>query len=155
MTNHIGPSGPDGWNLIGNPYPSAINWLSNNFALGFVDPTIYVFHPEAGNYFYWNRHDQLHTTGASAIIAAQQGFYMHSNAAGSESGSVSMDNSIRLHSTQPFYRSDTLMNEHLILTVRGNNLTDETRIRFDSTTTVLFDSDHDAYKLGGVDEAPT
>ena len=154
MTNHIGPSGPDGWNLIGNPYPSAINWLSSSFSLDRVDPTIYVFHPEAGNYFFWNRHDQLHSNGASAVIAAQQGFYMHANAAGSLSGYVSLDNSIRLHSTQPFYKSDTLMNEHLILTVRGNNLTDETRIRFDSATSVLFDSDHDAYKLDGVDEAP-
>ncbi len=154
MTNHVGPSGPDGWNLIGNPYPSAINWLSNNFALELVDPTIYVFHPEAGNYFYWNRHDQVHTTGASAIIAAQQAFYMHANVAGSQSGNVSMDNSIRLHSTQPFYRSDTLMNEQLILTVSGNNFTDESRIRFDSATSILFEPDHDAYKLDGVDDAP-
>jgi hypothetical protein len=154
MGNHIGSSGPDGWNLIGNPYPSAINWLSSSFSLNMVDPTIYVFHPEAGNYFFWNRHDQLHSTGASAIIAAQQGFYMHANIAGSQSGSVFLDNSIRLNSTQPFYKSDTLMNEHLILTVRGNNFTDETRIRFDSATSVLFDSDHDAYKLDGIGEAP-
>jgi hypothetical protein len=154
MTNHIGPSGPDGWNMIGNPYPSAINWLSNNFALEGVDPTIYVFHPEAGNYFFWNRHDQVHTTGASAIIASQQGFYMHANVAGSQSGNVSMDNSIRLHSLQAYYKSDTLLIEQLIFTVRGNNFTDEARIRFDSTTTVLFDPDHDAYKLDGADGAP-
>ena len=154
MTNHIGPSGPDGWNLIGNPFPSAINWLLPGFTLSEVDPTIYVFHPETGNYFYWNRHDQLHTTGASSIIASQQGFYMHANVAGSQSGNVSLDNSIRLHSSQPFYKDDTLMNEQLILTVRGNSFTDESRIRFDSATTVLFDPDHDAYKLDGADDAP-
>lgn len=154
LTNHIGPSGPDGWNLIGNPYPSAINWLSPNFSLTSVDPTIYVFHAEAGNYFYWNRHDQVHTTGASPILAPQQGFYMHANVTGSQDGSVILNNAVRLHSLQQFYRSDTLMNEQLILTAYGNGYYDESRIRFDSTTSLLFEPDHDAYKLFGADEAP-
>jgi len=154
MMNHIGPSGPDGWNLIGNPYPSAINWLLPGFALSEVDPTIYVFHPETGNYYFWNRHDQLHTTGASPIIAAQQGFYMHANVAGSQSGNVSMDNSIRVHSTQPFYKPDTLLSNYLFLTATGNAFRDETQIRFDSAASSLFDPDHDAYKLTGPEEAP-
>ncbi|MCX6246896.1 MAG: T9SS type A sorting domain-containing protein [Bacteroidetes bacterium] len=154
MTNHIGAAGPDGWHLIGNPYPSAIDWLSNGFSLSEVDPTIYVFHPETGNYFFWNRHDQIHTTGASSLIASQQGFYMHASVPGSLSGSISLDNTARLHSDQPFYKTDTLSNEQLILTVKGNNFRDETRIRFDSAATVLFDPHHDAYKLDGADEAP-
>jgi hypothetical protein len=154
MTNHIGPDGPDGWHMVGNPYPSAINWVSDGFALSDVDPTIYVFHPETGNFYFWNRHDQLFTTGASPILSSQQGFWMHATVPGSLSGNISLDNSIRLHSNQPFYRPDTLSNEHLILTVRGNNFIDETRVRFDASTSVLFDSEHDAYKLFGSDDAP-
>ncbi|MCX6245400.1 MAG: T9SS type A sorting domain-containing protein [Bacteroidetes bacterium] len=154
MGNHVGPKGPDGWNLIGNPYPSAIDWLSLNFALSQVDPTIYVFHPETGNYYFWNRHDQLHSTNASSIIAAQQGFYMHATVPGSQNGSIYIDNSVRLHSAQPFYKPDTLLTNYLFITASGNGLKDETQIRFDSTTTSLFDPDHDAYKLTGLDEAP-
>jgi hypothetical protein len=154
MTATPGPDGPDGWNLAGNPYPSAIDWLSASFTINRVDPTIYVFHPETGNYYFWNRNDQLHTTNASSIIASQQGFYMHSNAVFPDIGSISLDNSARLHSGVPFYKPDTLSYMHLYFTARGNNFRDETQVRFDSTATVLFDPAHDAYKLWGSEDAP-
>jgi hypothetical protein len=154
MTSHNGASGPDGWNFIGNPYPSAINWLSPGFSIEELDPTIYIYHPETGNYSFWNRHDQSHCTNASSVVAAQQGFYMHCHAPVPGTGSVTLDNGIRIAGNYPYYKNVESEDNLLILSAYGNGFRDEAQVWFNDESTLSFDWEHDVYKRWGSELAP-
>lgn len=73
-----------GWNLIGNPTASFINWSSSNgWVKTNLDNTIYVWDPSANNnqgeYRYWSA-DSAVSTLSSPIIAPFQGFWVRANA---------------------------------------------------------------------------
>ncbi|MFV1883882.1 MAG: GLUG motif-containing protein [Balneola sp.] len=74
----------DGWNLVGNPYGTTINWNApNGWSKANLDATIYVWSDSAsggaGAYKSWNG-----TTGTlgSGKIAPWQGFWVKANATG-------------------------------------------------------------------------
>ncbi|MEI6596240.1 MAG: T9SS type A sorting domain-containing protein [Bacteroidota bacterium] len=79
-----GSSTDDGWNLLGNPYPSPYNWDSywNSGNLGFngtfyskIDPTIYIWDASSNTYKSYNALSSSGTISAG-IIASGQGFMM-------------------------------------------------------------------------------
>jgi uncharacterized protein YbdZ (MbtH family) len=67
----------DGWNLLGNPFGSTVDW-DVGFTLSNVDGTVYVWDPSTSAYKTWNG-----TTGdlTDGLIAPLQGFFAHANAA--------------------------------------------------------------------------
>jgi hypothetical protein len=68
-----------GWNLVGNPTPSSINWNSSSgWTKTNVDSTIYVWDPNdtTGGYKVWNGH---YGNLGSGIIAPSQAFWVHAN----------------------------------------------------------------------------
>ena len=67
-----------GWNLIGNPTPSTIDWNSSSWTKTNMDGTIYVWDPSTGNYRTWNG-----STGdlGNGLIAPFQAFWVKANAA--------------------------------------------------------------------------
>ncbi|MCB0790174.1 MAG: proprotein convertase P-domain-containing protein [Flavobacteriales bacterium] len=66
----------DGWNLVGNPLPSPIDFT--NVSLGAdVEDQFWAFDPSTGNYVYW---DEGTSTGSSVMngnIQSMQGFWLH------------------------------------------------------------------------------
>jgi len=138
----------DGWNVAGNPYPSASDWESTAWGLNNVDPTIYYF--DGVNYKPFNRINQL--GNGSQIIPSMQGFFVHVTAGGS--GSLSVTNASRVHSTQPFYKNGIIHDNLLVLDAGGNGYTDETFIQLDSMAESSFDWQYDAYKLLGIAQSP-
>ena len=127
MTGDFTPSGLSynngageghGWNLLGNPYASAINWdaswTSNN-----ITSTIYVLNSLSGNYETWNGYAG---TKGNGIIPVGQGFWV--KATGS-SPSLTMPNNKRIHSNQDFYKGET-QEEGVMLTISGENGSDKT-----------------------------
>ncbi|MCB9170629.1 MAG: hypothetical protein H6597_07910 [Flavobacteriales bacterium] len=66
----------DGWNLVGNPLPSPIDFT--NVTLGAdVEDQFWAFDPSTGNYVYW---DEGSTSGSSVMngnIQSMQGFWLH------------------------------------------------------------------------------
>ena len=77
-----------GFNMVGNPFPSSIDWNTINtggIAATNINPTIYMFDPVT------NQYDSYKSTGASSgtgnpattnsIIASGQGFLVQANAA--------------------------------------------------------------------------
>ena len=131
-----------GFNLIGNPYPSALQW---NAAV--VDRT------NIGSSAYlWNGSTYLtFTTSDGYVIPAEQGFGVMVNS-GFTSGSITLRNASRAHSVSSYLKNSPV--EKLSLKVNGNNLEDFTSIRFNTEATEGFDNEFDAYKIWGISACP-
>jgi M6 family metalloprotease-like protein len=139
------PVNDRGWNMVGNPYTSAINWNSN-WARTNIDATVYIYNN--GNYVTWNP-----TTGGThpnGDIAPGQGFFVKANATGA---ALTIPQSERKHSSQAFYKNGPQMDE-LFLTVEGNGYSDKMIIQFNDEATTGFDNSFDAWKLKGNNAAP-
>ncbi len=75
----------DGFNLIGNPYPSSIDWelsggTGSAIALTNINPTIYILDPVTKNYGTYTK-GGVYTGNAIRYIASGQGFFVKANAA--------------------------------------------------------------------------
>ncbi|MHC1773883.1 MAG: T9SS type A sorting domain-containing protein [Lentimicrobium sp.] len=141
-------SDPDraGWNLIGNPFSSAIYW--NQVILNSAEQSVYVWN--GSQYISWNG-----TIGAlsNGIIPPQSGFFVKALGPGYiQNRSVTIPLSARVHSNVPFFKESVA--DMLELEVDGNNHKDQVFIRFNNDATRGFDIASDARKLYGVKEAP-
>jgi len=144
-TTVIGHTGAYTYNLIPNPFPSAINWGE---AAGWtksagIGGSIYIFTASTGNYT---------TLSGTAYIPLGQAFIvLDYNEA---SPSVTIKNAARVHSTQAFYKSVELNENRLVLSASMNNYYDETVVAFDAAATEGFDLPIDGMKLSGLADAP-
>jgi hypothetical protein len=87
-TSNSGNSPVRGFNMVGNPYASSLDW--NNFSSSIttagiygknVNPTIYFFNPTTGNYNTYNATTHIATGSATNIITSGQGFFVQANTA--------------------------------------------------------------------------
>ena len=139
----------EGWNLVGNPYPSAIDWDDASWTKTNISGSVYVYDGAAGQYISWNG-----TTGSltDGVIPQMNGFFVE--ATGS-SPALTIPLSARLHGGTPFYKNEkSFLKDHLIMEVTGNGFSDRTYIHFRNDATNSWDKDLDAYKLTGIEEAP-
>lgn len=148
-TNLIRTTTPNnfGWNLIGNPYPSAVDWdlvgKSNvNSAMYFrkVNGNVASYVNGTGN--------PLGTTG---IIPPMQAFWAQVTS-GQTTGAVYFSDADRLHSALPLYKE---VPSHPIVRLRFNTVqdNDETVVLFNDEATPLFDATFDAHKMISENEA--
>lgn len=150
----------DGWNLVGNPYPSAIDWQSGDITKNNIDAAIY-FYDDNGtgnfdNYRYYvdggaddDYYPAIAANEGSRYIPAHQSVFIKSATGG---GSVTFSNTSRVHSTTDFYKSSNkseIEQEVIRMELHSGNLKDETVIRFldDANITDNYDGNADAYKL--------
>jgi hypothetical protein len=147
------PNGYNGWNLVGNPYPSEIDITAPGTLLDWtnVDKAVYYFDQAAGNYKLYNI-----TTGAgtgSPKIPSMQGFFVHVTQPQLSGILKFTDDNRTTTGTVNFYKD--LPNDLLWLKVDGKNgLNDEVVIYFQSDLSGGFDQDIDCHKLTGSNEAP-
>jgi hypothetical protein len=95
--NRTDDTDDQGFNLVGNPYPSPIDW---NAASGWTKTNI------GGDIWIWNPADTLYavwdgttsTNDGSRYIYPGQAFYVQVNT-GQTSGTLTMDDNVRVHST--------------------------------------------------------
>ncbi len=126
------------FNLLGNPYPSAIDWKAANgwdrTALheraGGYD--MYIWNDDTGNYCSFNSAGSSGINGGTQYIAVGQGFMVKAETA----GTLGMDDRIRVHSTQPYLKSTEAPVSMLRLKVTGNANTysDEIVVEFGHQT---------------------
>lgn len=146
VTN-LGTSGNvnyDGWNLVGNPYPSALDvdaagWTRVNVSHGvaYWDQTL---NAGLGNYVYYG--SGVPANGGSQFIPPMQGFFVKASGAG---GMLGVTNTARAHTSQNFYKSEPA--NTLRLMVQSGNYNDETVVRFTEEATVNYDEQFDFFKL--------
>ena len=150
-----------GWNHVGNPYPSALDWdATSGWTKTNIDNTVYYWNPSAGvgNYSYYVGSGSAPWSGGTSVnngtrnIPSMQGFIVHCNNVGG--GSIKIENDARIHNAQAYYKETNNLTDFLRLKVLGNNYSDEIVIRFFADAENSFDSQYDAYKLFGLDEAP-
>ena len=139
-----------GWNLIGNPFPSSIDWdyLKNNSMLGAgMDDALYYYDNSMPGYkYYINLTGGLGVAGGTKDIPPMQGVMVHANSA--TNNTVTIPNAARTHSgLGAYYKSDPLTTNILELKLEGNDKTDYARICFYEQATENFDGEFDAIKL--------
>jgi hypothetical protein len=139
-----------GNNLVPNPYPSAIDWdASSGWTKTNISAVIYVWSAAGGNYASYVQ--QVGTLEGSRYIPAGQAFIV--KATGS-SPVLSMNDNVRVHNSQAFYKGDEWIPDMLRIKAEANNYSDEAVVRFTENATTSADASFDAWKMYGTDGAP-
>ncbi|MCD4696485.1 MAG: LamG domain-containing protein, partial [Bacteroidales bacterium] len=151
------PYDPDGWNLAGNPYPSGLKWDNTWSQSTSLDPTVYVYDAaESGNWVHYNyTPGSTGNTLPNGEIPPTQGFYVKADN-NSPAPSMTIPNNKRVHTSNNFYKGSESEDDvfEINITTIGNAYSDRLFMGINNETTNNFDSQFDAYKLMGLEEAP-
>jgi len=161
LHNHNNPY-TKGFNLVGNPYPSPIDWdAGTGWTKTKIDNAIYFFRASTTDQYggtYSSYIDNVSSDGfASNIIPSMQGFFVHvSDGTYPVTGTLAVDNNVRITNfTPPFAKSGKGGSKPLIrLTASFSDDTvsiDPVVIDFDGKAETTFDSQLDALKLMNTD----
>jgi len=144
----------DGWCLVGNAYPSAVDLSLASVTWTKIYQTAWFWDPIAANYVsYIVGGTGLH----SKYAPPQQGFFVrHDTTDYSGPGSLAMTNNARLINAEPFLKSDNSLADYLVLTATKDNseMNDKTVVHFRDDATIAYDDIYDAFKLEGDLQAP-
>lgn len=135
----------DGWNLVGNPLPSTLDW---NAATGWtktnIDASIYI--RDNGNstqqFATWN--GTTGTNGGSRNIAMGQGFWIKAHGS---SPALSTNENTKASGTQTTFFREGSLDNLLRITMTKGTTRDETVVHFREDATSAFDREVDAWKL--------
>jgi hypothetical protein len=143
--------GYDGWNLVGNPYPSAVDLSLLTGSWTSVEATAWFWDPGAGVY-------KVYPSGGGGshlqYCPPEQGFFVH-NYTGS-SGTVIMNHAARVHNGEGFLKASDDPANLLRITAAGtiNSYNDELSVYFNDNRTQGYEPGYDAWKYSGLTEAP-
>lgn len=135
----------DGWNLLGNPYPSAINWDSPNWTKTNIDDAIYMWNTDLNQYASFVA--GLGTNGGNNIIPMGHGFYVHANNAGPQ---LIVQETAKIDTTVPFLREERIEDLVVSLTISQAGMTNQTAVRIIPQSTKRYDAKFDAYYLPSI-----
>ncbi|HPM12497.1 MAG TPA: T9SS type A sorting domain-containing protein [Bacteroidales bacterium] len=136
-----------GWNLIGNPYPCTIDWLSET---GWNKQNV------ANAIYTWNSSQYatfvngIGVNGGARYIASGQGFFVQ---ALSSDASISINNAAKTSTTSQF-KQNSISPQKLTILVTNHDYSDEIVIYEQEETSKEFNSNFDAEKLYGIYNAP-
>jgi len=137
-----------GWNLLGNPYPSPVDWIQESgWNKNDINDAKYIWNPDNNNYtIFLGGSSPTGINDATQYIPSNQGFWVQAV----QNGSVQINNSARMgvaELTPGYYKNNNSEHSELRLIASGNGYTDETLIRFIEESTIDFDINLDASKL--------
>ncbi len=152
----------NGWNFVGNPYPSALNWGSQleptaGWSRDDVYGAIYYWdnsaNGNAGNYaVYCPGGNGISANGGSKVILPTQGFFVKAK----RSGNIHVSDGARMHPGTPGQNGNNLFKASTLRFIaKGNSMSDESVLQFNNDATTGFDNDFDALKLTGNENAPS
>jgi len=138
-----------GFNLVGNPYPCAIDWNSN-WATSNLSGWAIIY--ENGIFRGWHPTLFGYNGKTDGIIPMSNGFWVR---ALDYNASLTFPASERVHNSQYFYKNtETLNYPEIKLQVSGNNYMEEAIVIFHPEGTSGFDGYYDLEIFENVAEAP-
>ncbi|NPA44796.1 MAG: T9SS type A sorting domain-containing protein [Chlorobi bacterium] len=141
-----------GWNLIGNPYTSVLDWdaaVADGAVPTGVENAIYFFDDDGtgaqSNYRYYVPSTGgtygVGTNDGTGKIPLGQAFFIKTN---TDNAVLNFSKDYRVHNAQSFYKSD---DQEFIKLRIYNDYYDETIIRLVDNSSYAFDAEYDARKL--------
>lgn len=149
--------GSRGYNLVGNPYPSYLDWVAASAASTNLGTTMWYRTKPSGYVFAtYNASGGEHTNGATQYIPPMQAFWVYVNAAGngsSTTGTFSVTNEMRSHEngTNRLKAPKAKDSTHKVLRMQVSNgiNDDETVVYFDANASNDFDNYDSPKKSNG------
>ncbi len=151
-----------GFNLVGNPYPSPVDWDGPGWTKTNIDNALYFFRASTTDQYggtYSSYVNGISSDGfASNIIPSMQGFFVHvSDLTYPVTGTLGVSNSSRINNlTNPFLKSARVNNYRFLVRATASFTDDQTStdplvICFDNNAEKEFDGAYDALKLFNTD----
>lgn len=137
-----GTSDGYGWNLIGNPYPSEIDWTGAGWSRNLVGDAIYFLDNENGQSVSFVNGISNPPGQASGVIASGQAFWVRSSAG----GTLTCTEEVKTAASHQFYRTETP--SYLIVKIQDEQgREDQTMLYYDELATPDFDIGYDAERF--------
>ena len=124
-----------GFNLVGNPYPSSVDWQATSgwdrtkLEVNGGGSDMWVWNPTANNYGVFNSASGVGTNSISRYLAPMQGYFVKA----ANNGNLAFDNSVRDHTGAGNWFKNTRINNPVIRiaveSVAGNGA-DEALLQF-------------------------
>ncbi len=139
-------SNPNGWNLVGNPYPSTADWaygpIKNNIA-----DEIHFWTNRPSGAVYSSYANGVGVNGGTSLIPAGQAFYVVATGAGA---TLSFTPSMLNSTAASLKRTGTIIDPLLRINLSiGGTSRDEVALRLSPSATSAFDQNLDAHKPNG------
>ncbi|NOR74611.1 MAG: hypothetical protein GQ525_05585, partial [Draconibacterium sp.] len=125
-----------GFNLVGNPYSSSIDWMAssgwtrNNLVTSGSGNDMWIWNPEASNYGVYNSGDAsgIGTNSVTRYIAPMQGFFVRAESA----GNMEASNDVRVHDATTAWKSANINLNQIAAVVysESDGTYDEVRLLF-------------------------
>lgn len=135
----------DGWSMVGNPYPSTIDWDSPNITKTGINNAIYIWNPDLQVFASYV--GGLGINGGSNNIASSQAFWVQTN---TSSPSVTVTEACKTTTDGAFLKAASPITPFKIKT-QNNSGQDEMIIHFNNNATNNFDPAYDARKMVSAD----
>ncbi len=137
-----GNAANDGWNLVGNPYPSTIDW---NAAAGWtktnVGGTIYIRDNATGQFATWN--GSIPVNGGTRYIPIGQAFWIQATAA----PTLTANENVKVAGQQTTFLKEAALADLLRISMVKGTLRDETVIHFRKDASTGYDAETDSRKF--------
>lgn len=140
---NTGTSTEDGWNLVGNPYASTVDWESPNWTKVNMANATYILNPD--NEQYATYVNGASVNGGSRYIASQQAFWVYAMSSGP---SLIAREGTKSSIDQAFLKNSNI-SPGINISVNGFGMTDECIMRHVDGSSDAFDFEYDAYKING------
>lgn len=134
----------DGWNLVGNPYPSTIDWDAVGWTRTNVNNALYFLDNGLSTPVYATYISGASVNGGTRYIPTGQAFFVRSSAGGVNFQATESVKAAGIQTT--FFRQESVQNE-LRLALSRPGVRDEAVIRLKDGSTENFDSSYDAVKF--------
>jgi hypothetical protein len=136
----------DGWNLVANPYPSAIDWdAASGWTRTNIDNAVYTYQADLDQYATYV--GGVGTNGGSRFIASSQGFFVKANGASPVLTSTEQVKSATQPALIRHEREASQVLDLFRLRLEGQSFWDEAVVRFHPLATTSYDGSFDAFKL--------
>ncbi|MFN5706314.1 MAG: T9SS type A sorting domain-containing protein [bacterium] len=131
-----GITNSDGFNLVGNPYPSQIDWMASGWTKTNIDRFFWSYNPDASNPIYggFDPNSGLGTNGVTRFIPSGMGFFVKANNTGAQLGFTETVKSTG--TPYNFFKGSSVAASkypHIRIVAGDSLISDETILLFDSS----------------------